>query len=182
MFQIRNAKKVISIEANIRAILKCLCIKEVLKLDRVEFKLGDFMSFLDNCNSKYDMVFASGVLYHMEEPVHLLKLISRTTDRLFIWTHYYDQEVILNREELRQKFSPVSSFEYDGVPYEYSTQSYKDALGWSGFCGGPQPLTDWLTRDSIIKALGQFGFTDIQINFDLLDHPNGPAFAICARK
>ena len=59
MFQSRNANKVISIEANTRAFLKCLCIKEILKLDRVEFKLGDFMSFLENDNSKYDMVFAS---------------------------------------------------------------------------------------------------------------------------
>ncbi len=182
MLQSRNAKKVISIEANTRAFLKCLCIKEILKLDRVEFKLGDFMSFLENHNSRYDMVFASGVLYHMEEPTRLLKLISRATERLFIWTHYYDQERMLNRKELRHKFSPVSSFEYDGVSYEYSTQSYKDSLDWSGFCGGPKPVSKWLTRDSIIKALRQFGFTDIQINFDHLDHPNGPAFAICANK
>jgi hypothetical protein len=182
MFQSRNANKVISIEANTRAFLKCLCIKEILKLDRVEFKLGDFMSFLENDNSKYSMVFASGVLYHMEEPIRLLKLISRVSDRLFIWTHYYDQGIILNREKLRHKFSPVSSFEYDGVSYEYSTQSYKDSLAWLGFCGGPKPVSKWLTRDSIIKALTQFGFADIQINFDHLDHQNGPAFAICAKK
>ena len=182
MLQSKNVKKVISIEANTRAFLKCLCIKEILKLDRVAFKLGDFMSFLENCNSKYDMVFASGVLYHMEEPIRLLKLISRATDRLLIWTHYYDQERMLNREELRHKFSPVSSFEYDGVSYEYSTQSYKDSLDWSGFCGGPKPVSKWLTRASIIRALRQFGFADIQINFDHFDHPNGPAFAICAKK
>ncbi len=182
MFQSRNARKVISIEANTRAFLKCLCIKEILKLDRVEFKLGDFMSFLENYNSKCDMVFASGVLYHMEEPIRLLKLISRATDRLFIWTHYYDQGGISSRKDLRHKFSPVSSLEYDGVSYEYSTQSYKDALNWLGFCGGPKPVSKWLTRDSILKALEQFEFADIQINFDDPDHPNGPAFAICAKK
>ena len=185
MFHSRNAKKVISIEANTRAFLKCLCIKEILKLDRVEFKLGDFMSFLENHDSKYDMVFASGVLYHMEEPIRLLKLMSRATDRLFIWSHYYDQGVIANRKELRHKFRPVSSFEYDGVSYEYSTQSYKDALDWLGFCGGSKPVSRWLTRDSVLKALRQFGFSDIQMgadNFDHPDHPNGPAFAICAQK
>lgn len=182
MLQSRNAKKVTSVEANTRAFLKCLCIKEILKLDRVEFKLGDFMSFLENHNSQYDMVFASGVLYHMEEPIRLLELVSRATDRLFIWTHYYDQGRIFNRAELKHKFNPVSSFEYDGVSYEYSTQSYKESLDWLGFCGGPKPVSKWLTRDSIIKALRQFGFTDIQINFDHPDHPNGPAFALCAQK
>jgi len=182
MFQTRGAKKIVSIEANTRAFLKCLCIKEIFKLDRVEFKLGDFVSFLENANSKYDIVFASGVLYHMKDPIKLLELISRVCDRLFIWTHYYDKEIIINREELRHKFSPISSFVYNGVSYEYSIQSYKDALTWSGFCGGSQPVSKWLTRDSIIKALKEFGFTDIQINFDQLDHPNGPAFALCTQK
>ena len=182
MLQNRNAKRVISIEANTRAFLKCLCIKNILNLDRVEFKLGDFMSFLEKEDLQYDMVFASGVLYHMEEPIKLIKLISRVTDRLFIWTHYYDREVILNRKDLSHKFSPVITSEYDGVSYEYSTQSYKDALAWSGFCGGFKPVSKWLTRDSIIKALTYFGFSDLKINFDHMDHPNGPAFAVCAKK
>ncbi len=182
MFQSRNARKVVAIEANTRAFLKCLCIKEILNLDRVEFKLGDFMSFLEKNTSKYDMVFASGVLYHMEEPIKLLKLISKAAERLFIWTHYYDNSLISDRKELRHKFSPISLLEYDGVLYEYSTQSYKESLNWLGFCGGPKPVSKWLTRDSIIKALKHYGFKDIKIGFDHQGHPNGPAFAICAQK
>jgi hypothetical protein len=182
MFQNKNANKVISIEANTRAFLKCLCIKEILKLDRVEFKLGDFMSFLKKDHSKYDLVFASGVLYHMEEPIELLELISKVSDKIFLWTHYYDEDIISKRNELAHKFKPVSSFDYDGVSYEYATQSYKKALNWQGFCGGPKQVSKWLTRDSIIKALRQFGFVDIQINFNQPDHQNGPAFAICAKK
>jgi len=78
--------------------------------------------------------------------------------------------------------SGVSSFEYDGVTYEYLTQSYKRALYWEGFCGGSHAVSKWLTRESIIKALEQFGFNDIKIGFDKLDHHNGPSFAICAKK
>lgn len=182
MFQSRNASKITAIEANTRAFLKCLCIQNILSLDRVEFKLGDFLPFLRNDYSKYDMVFASGVLYHMEEPVELLKLISRVADRVFIWTHYYNKEAILNNEKLSHKFSPLSSFEYDGVTYEHSTQSYEKALDWSGFCGGSKPVSKWLTRDSILKALRRYGFSDIQTNFEHLDHQNGPAFALCAKK
>lgn len=84
MFQDRDANKITSIEANTSAFLKCLCIKEVLKLDRVEFKLGDFMPFLRKDDATYDMVFASGILYHMEEPIELLKLISKVSDKVFI--------------------------------------------------------------------------------------------------
>ena len=108
--------------------------------------------------------------------------MSRVARRLFIWTHYYDREVILNREDLKHKFDALGSVEYEGVSYEYSTQSYQDALAWSGFCGGSKPVSNWLTRESILNALGQFGFAEIEINFEHLDHPNGPAFAICAQK
>ena len=46
MFQAKGAAKITAIEANKRAFLKCLCIKEVLNLNKVDFCLGDFMSFL----------------------------------------------------------------------------------------------------------------------------------------
>jgi SAM-dependent methyltransferase len=182
MFQERNANKVISIEANTRAYLKCLCIKEILKLNKVEFKLGDLMCFLENDSKKYDMVFASGVLYHMEDPIKLLKLISRVSERLFVWTHYYDKSVISEIKELSDKFGPVKTLEFDGMQYECATQSYKQALDWSGFCGGPKPTSKWLTRESILNALRRFGYTDIQVNFEHVDHQNGPSFALCASK
>jgi Protein of unknown function (DUF1698) len=182
MFQKRGASKIISIEANTRAFLKCLCIKEILELTQVEFKLGDFMPYLRADTERYDMVFASGVLYHMEEPVELLKLISKVTDKVFIWTQYYDSAIIGGRNDLREKFSPLSAFEYDGAVYQGSTQAYKEALNWSGFCGGPKPISKWLTKKSITDALTRYGFADISINFDALDHQNGPAMAICARK
>jgi hypothetical protein len=182
MFQERGASKIISIEANTRAFLKCLCIKEVLKLKKVEFKLGDFMVYLRSDTEKYDMVFASGVLYHMENPIELLKLISKVSDKVFIWTHYYDAEIIGSRRDLKDKFGIVNEFKHEDIVYQGSMQSYNEALNWSGFCGGPKPISKWLTKKSIIDALTHYGFAEIRINFDAPEHQNGPAMAICARK
>lgn len=177
-----GATKVISIEANTRSFLKCLCIKEVLKLEGAEFKLGDFVLYLESCESKFDIIWASGVLYHMIEPIKLIDLISRHSDRVFIWTHYYDSDVCSNRTELIEKFGPLEKGCYEGFLYGYSVYSYKESLNWAGFCGGPRPTSKWLTRNSIIEALKHFGFQDIRIGLDEIDHPNGPAFAICASK
>lgn len=182
MFQNGNAEKVVAIEANTRAFLKCLCIKEILKLDRVEFKLGDFMSFLKADTYNYDMVFASGVLYHMEDPIQLLERISKLSNRVFIWTQYYDADVLSLRNDFKNKFGPLSKIEYGGLTYDYATQMYGEALGWAGFCGGPQPVSKWLARESIFKALKEFGYVKIEVGFDDPDHPNGPALAICASK
>jgi hypothetical protein len=182
MLEKSGAKKVISIEANTHAFLKCLCIKEIMDLHNVEFKLGDFISYLKNTNKLFDVVFASGVLYHMMEPLQLLKLISVVTNRVFIWTHYYDKEIIASNKELTHKFSDLSSLCYEGNTYFYSTQSYKKALNWAGFCGGPEKESTWLTKESLLDALHQFGFNEITINFEDPNHPNGPALALCAKK
>lgn len=182
MLQQKGAKKIISIEANTRAYLKCLCIKEIFNLNKVAFKLGDFIAYLKNTNEKYDVVIASGVLYHMENPIELLHLMSNVSKKIFIWTHYYNNEVITKNPNLHHKFSSSKIMTYEGESYEYSIQSYKEALGWAGFCGGPEKTSIWLTKQSILKALNNFGLTNISINFDHPNHPNGPSFGLCALK
>ncbi len=182
MLQKRNARSVTSVESNTRAFLKCLAIKEVLGLDRVQFKLGDFMAFLRQEQRSFDLVVASGVLYHMQEPVELLKLISKVTRRVFLWTHYYDESIFSQSRIRSRKFGALQSFEYEGVCYEYAKQTYGKLLDRPGFCGGSRATSRWLSRPSIMRALAHYGFADIEINFDKPDHPNGPAFAICAKK
>lgn len=182
MLQQKGAKNIVSIEANTRAFMKCLIIKEVFCLDKVSFKLGDFMTFMRKEPVKFDVVIASGVLYHMENPIELLQLISKVTNNVFIWTHYYDREGITSNPNLNHKFSSVMELYYEGENYEYSNQYYKEALGWAGFCGGPTTKSIWLTKQSILKALSNFGFVKVSINFDHTNHPNGPSFGICASK
>ena len=182
MLQRMGAKKITSIEANTRAFLKCLCIKEIFDLNRVEYKLGDFVSFLKETDVTFDLVIACGVLYHMMNPIELLELISQVTDKVFIWTHYYDREIITGNKMLSFKFGPLESFEYRGDMYLAAKQSYEKALDWSGFCGGAQPTSKWLCRDSIINCLQKLGFSKITIGFDDPSHPNGPAFAIYAKR
>jgi Protein of unknown function (DUF1698) len=182
MLQEAGAKSVTAIEANTRAFLKCLCVKELFELNRVNFQLGDFVAYLDQIQRKFDMVVACGVLYHMADPIRLLDLISKASDKVFIWTHYFDENVITNNSAIAYKFSKMETASYRGFDYRFSLQSYKEALDWIGFCGGPERTSKWLAKDSIIGFLKKAGFDDIQIGFDHSTHQNGPAFAICAQR
>ena len=72
MLQKLGANTITSIESNKCAFMKCLSVKEIFNLNRVHFKLGNFIPFLESTNEKFDAVIASGILYHMTEPVSVL--------------------------------------------------------------------------------------------------------------
>lgn len=177
-----GAKKITSIEANSRSFLKCLCIKEIFNLSNVEFKLGDFVYFIKETDKNYDLTIASGILYHMSDPIDILESLSKITNKLFIWTHYYDHKIIKDNPNLIHKFGTIEQIERNGIVYEWIEQSYKDALEWAGFCGGSEPTSRWLTRKSLTNILNSIGFSEIVIEFDDPMHPNGPSLAICTQK
>ncbi|HZP67921.1 MAG TPA: class I SAM-dependent methyltransferase [Rudaea sp.] len=181
MLQQRGARSITSIEANSRAFLKCLCVKHLLGLERANLLLGDFVAFLRDNKTKFDLVFASGVLYHMQQPMELLDLICKSADRLFIWTHYYDEQSVASNSELAKKFSEPQIGEYEGFEYRFAQQAYNAALDWSGFCGGPESHSRWLSRRTILDFLAFRGF-DVSIGFEQTDQPNGPAFALSAKR
>ncbi len=176
-----GAAHITSIEANTRAFLKCLIVQNALKF-KADFLLGDFAEYLSDCGEVYDLAVASGVLYHMNKPVDLLRDLARTSDNIGIWTHYYDAEVILANELLKRKFDPEPQMEQLGTRQIIShRQHYLEALQWSGFCGGSAPTSYWLTRDSLLGALTELGFT-VTVHADDKDHQNGPAMTLFARR
>lgn len=180
MLENAGARSVLAIEGNSSAFLRCLVVKEILGLKRVHFLCGDFRKFLSEDEQPFDVIFASGVLYHMTDPVQLLIDISRRTRQVFLWTHYFEPSLITQTQA--RKFGPVQYLQRDDFSYETHTYSYESALDWAGFCGGSASTAAWLTRDSILGALRHLGFSEITIGFDHQDHPNGPALAVVARR
>lgn len=179
-----GAKSIVAIEANTRAFIKCLIIKEILQLKRAQFLCGDFVQYLQTCPDKFDLCIASGVLYHMVNPVELIKLISQTSQKVFIWTHYFDRNIIANNSNLANRFDVEGLLaEYEGFRYTLYRQNYNLPNNFMSFCGGSEPFSFWMSRDDILLCLNYFGFNDIQINFDNLNnHRSGPSFAIVAQK
>jgi hypothetical protein len=174
-----GAASIKSIESNTTAFLKCLIVQNALQFN-ADFILGDFRPYLDQCVDKYDLVVASGVLYHMLDPAKLICDMGRVSDAIGIWTHYYDADIVLGREELKRKFdNQAKTARVNGrevISHEYR---YLEALQWQGFCGGSAPTSYWLTKESILGVLSDLGFS-VAIGEDTKDHPNGPAMTLFA--
>jgi hypothetical protein len=182
MLEQMGAGSVLAIEANTRAYLKCLVIKELLGLQRARFLCGDFLGFLRSNTERFDACLASGVLYHLQQPLELLHLLARTTDRIFLWNHYHDSEVVQRDPNLARRFPSSSRAEHDGFPHTLYRYEYQEALQFKSFCGGSAPFAHWLSRADILTYLEQLGFKDVRIGFDEPNHPHGPCFALAVQR
>ena len=178
---------VTAIEGNYGAFLRCLTVKNFLGL-KAKFLLGDFSKI--ELGSKYfKAVVACGVLYHMADPVALLEKIAKNTDNIFIWTHYFNEDFKKWSPEARRELNEgrwdianIQNTNFKGIQVRTVRQNYGKALGWRGFCGGTESYSYWIYRQDLLSLLNKLGFSSIQINFDKVDHPNGPCFALIASK
>jgi hypothetical protein len=171
-----------AIESNSRSYLKCLVVKELLGLRRARFMRGDFVAYLRQSTERYDLVLASGVLYHMVDPLELLDLLARASDRIAVWTHYYDAEILANSPTAEHFQVPAESVTVDGRIYQLHPRRYLDALDSSGFGGGPKSYARWMERQDILDTLARLGFDKIEIAVEDVEFMPGPCFLLFAER
>ncbi len=183
MLEQRGAR-VTAVEANHSAFLRCLTVKNLLGMSS-EFLLGDFARALP-AGGPWDMVVASGVLYHMVEPDRLVADVAAASDRVFLWTHYFLDDPsawhpdAAGRIGTKWRTDEEVQRRCNGVDLRMVPMRYEEALGWTGFCGGPERYSLWMRRQDLLDLLRSFGFDDVRIAFDRPDGPNGPSFAVLA--
>jgi SAM-dependent methyltransferase len=179
-FQMAGAATVISIESSRINFLKCLVVKNIYGLTAT-FLHGDFQKFLMSAPNRFDVCWASGVLYHMTNPIELLNGIRRVADTAFIWTHYYDEQ-ILARDNYAQFFDPSRNriIEFEGRRICLHHRNYNQIAG-SYFSGGEDSYSYWLKRDDIMFILNRLGYNSIEVGIDNPNHPPGPAMFFLAR-
>ncbi|HJQ56253.1 MAG TPA: DUF1698 domain-containing protein [Vineibacter sp.] len=172
-----------SIEANRLSFLRCLVSKELLDLKRTKFLHGNFVPYLEQTELRYDLVVASGVLYHMRDPVGLLQLIARRTNTVYLWTHYFSDAEMPPGDQRRASFSgEVDWAEYGGARIALHRRGYRRSSKSLDFCGGMYDRHYWMEREGILEVLTKLGFDDIRVTHVQPDHPRGPAFSVFARR
>lgn len=182
MLEEAGARSILAIEANTRAFLKCLIAKEVVGLRRSRFVLGDFEEYLRAPDERFDAVIASGVLYHVRNPVELIRNLARLTDRVFIWTHYYVKERLAAIDHMKHRFGEEKHAEVDGFRHTLHRYDYGDFLDTTRFAGGSEQFSHWLDREDLLGALRHAGFTDIRVGEEDVAHTNGPSISLVAAR
>lgn len=172
-----------AVEANKLSFMRCLIVKELLHLSRAQFMLGDFHKWLEQMPRRYDLIVASGVLYHMINPVRLIELMAHRSHTLYLWTHYFSDVAMPSGDARRGAFSgEVEEFPYHGLTVRLHKRSYHGAWRNKAFCGGMHDEHSWMELDQILAVLSVLGFHDIRTAHEMTDHPNGPSLSIFATR
>ena len=166
---------VTAVEANCEAYLKCLLVKELLGIDRARFLLGDFSLFLRATDQAFDIIFASGVLYHMTEPLKLIELIAQRTKRCFVWSHYFDPA------HYPGALRTPRGVEFAGRQFTHHELPYPD-MDSGKFWGGNKPVASWLSREDMLGAFKAAGFDQIEVVQEHLTHPHGACMSFVAKR
>jgi SAM-dependent methyltransferase len=82
-------RDLVSIETRSINYLKCLVVKNVLRLDTVRFMCGDAVLHLES--NAYDICYCVGVFYHLPDPLKFVENLTKSCKRIALQTHYYEE-------------------------------------------------------------------------------------------
>lgn len=90
----RGARPVFGIEYRDISVQRCQLARDLMGLTDTTFECADITTAVDP-DSRYDIVFAAGILYHLADPMSMLELLARVcTGFMLLDTHVADPEVV----------------------------------------------------------------------------------------
>lgn len=103
---------------------------------------------------RVDIVHHVGVLYHLTDPVHHLRmLLPRVKSGLMLDTHYANDS------------DAKHVYEVDGkeIRYQHYKEAGKSESGKSAVFAGMRDHAKWLRLDDILASLAERGFADVEV-------------------
>jgi SAM-dependent methyltransferase len=156
--ELYGATDIVSIEANADAFLRCLIMKNARGM-KTKFLLGDFLKFMSQSDSAFDLAYASGVLYHLQDPVDFLLQCGRRARHLFVWSLYFDEDAVRSDAYEMRRFGVRETVSRGGEQFVYHQRSVDPQMVTAGnYQGGIEQHANWLTLPDLKRAIELAGF------------------------
>lgn len=147
--ELEGANDVVSIEGNAGAFLRCVTLKNAFGM-KSNFLYGDFEKYIKKLNFRYDLIYASGIMYHLVDPINFFLDCAKMTNKIFIWTFVYDDEIIRNHSyeskwfDFSDRSEQVLSSKVITLHKRYYEQSIIDS---DKYAGGFSKFANWLNYE-----------------------------------
>ena len=155
-----GARESVGLDIRESNLQRCRFLQEQLGLDNVRFVKQDAKTVSPDTLGTFDAVFASGLLYHLDDPVDFLRrAYDLTTDLLLLDTHVASPYAWAHACSDRLTARTWGDRSYAGrLMYDcpaHLTPEQVDRLHWASFGNA---TSFWLTEESLVQALWDVGF------------------------
>jgi SAM-dependent methyltransferase len=159
-----HVQRVVAVEGRSANLRRARFVQSLLGQTKVEFILANLEKVDLARLGAFDVVFCSGLLYHLPEPWKLLAQLQPMSRGIFLWTHYV--------EEARANVQR----------HAYRGRLYREWFFLFEVLSGLSPLSFWPTRGDLWRMLADCGFGEVILIEDDPSHEHGPAITLAARQ
>jgi SAM-dependent methyltransferase len=161
-FAALGAERAVGIEARELSVRRCELARDLLRLDAAEFVHGDIKEVLAG-GRRYDVVFASGILYHLADPAEFLRTMrSACTSVAVIDTHVAREHAASHDcSDLRELVSGGETYRGRMFP-EYSRGSSdgeREEFLWAAWSDHD---SFWPLEDELVRMIQDAGFSSVE--------------------
>lgn len=158
-----GAKHVVGVEARSLSVERCELTRRLLGLENLEFVHGDALSELEGNPQGFDLIFMSGLLYHLANPALLLEAARRgSRGAVLIDTHVAGREgpshgcsadtVTLTHRGRTYQGRAFAEFPAD------ESREMRESLLWASW---GDATSFWPFREDLERLLADSGFTEV---------------------
>lgn len=159
----RGAKRVLGLEYRDASVQRCNLARDLIGLDTVEFACADIMTGSLADGEQFDIVLATGILYHVDRPDELLRSMHATcTDFALIDTHIAARDRITHGCSEEAQLTTPTGETYLGRWFKEfdadASDSERDQMLWAS---STNATSFWPYEDELVRMLHAAGFTDV---------------------
>lgn len=145
-----GAGRILAIEGRAENFVKCCAVAQLLKLEDVHFRLGDLRDAKFDTVGTFDIAFASGVLYHLDNPHIAVANMATVTNTMLVSTHVVNED--------RESHRPMGVLATEKGDYrgQWVVEGSIDNIG-----AGLQTRSFKPFAEELVRLVRDFGFVDI---------------------
>jgi SAM-dependent methyltransferase len=155
-----GAREAVGLEIRDSNLARCRFLKEHLRLENLTFRQGDAKKIARADLGAFDIVFAAGLLYHLDDPFDFLRRAHDVTDDLLLLdTHVAVPHAWGHACADRMSARVWGERSYVGREmYDYPPDLSPEELDKRHWSSHGNPNSFWLTEESLVDVLWDVGF------------------------
>ena len=175
----QGAREVVGIEARELNYERCLLLKDFFKLSNLTFHKSDVRMVRNDWLGEFDIIFAGGILYHLDDPYVVLQQLSQMVkDFLLVDTHVALREYRIFPKHKLSRHITERLFEGETYPGRWATEFQPTAshqeIEESNWSSWGNAKSFWLLEESLVRMLMRLGFPNVSKVY------NTPGYNRCA--